>query len=112
MRRRLAGERPNNCRNVSLKRRILLKPDAIATSAIGSEVSWINCLASKTRRVCATATGEAPTCWRNNRRNWRAPTPSPIGEALNIRLIETARLDQRERAGNGVAGAAPERKIG
>jgi hypothetical protein len=33
-----------------------------ATSAIDNDVSWINCLASSTRRVCATATGEAPTC--------------------------------------------------
>ncbi len=49
-------------RKVSLKRRTLLKPEASATCAIGSDVSWISCLASSTRRVCATAIGEAPTC--------------------------------------------------
>ena len=47
-----------------------------AISAIGRDVSWINCLASNTRRVCATATGEAPRCWRNSRRNCLSPTPS------------------------------------
>ena len=40
--------------NVSLKRRMLPKPDANAISAIGRRVSWMSCLASRTRRVWAT----------------------------------------------------------
>jgi hypothetical protein len=48
---------------VSLKRRTLVKPLASATSVMLSALSWISCFASSTRRVCATAIGEAPT-WR------------------------------------------------
>ena len=36
----------------------------------------------------------------------------PVGKAFDIVLIEAAGLDQRERAGHGVGGAAPEREIG
>src|SRR3954467_906975 len=113
MRRNVAGERPNICRKISLKRRTLLKPDASATSAIESWVSWINCLASNTRRVCATAIGDAPTCWRNSPPRVFAPADGrraavrgkrppqlpradaePVGQALDIVFIETAGFDQ------------------
>jgi len=36
----------------------------------------------------------------------------PVGKALDIGLVESAGFDQGERAGHGVAGAAPEREIG
>jgi hypothetical protein len=70
------GGRPKSCWKVSLNRRILPKPAASATSAIGSLVSWINCLASSTRRVCATAIGDAPEMRRKSRRSCRSPTPT------------------------------------
>ena len=76
LRRSALGGRPNRSWNVSLKRRTLPKPEASATSAIGRCVSCRSCLANSTRRVWATAMGEAPR-WRwNRRRSWRPPTPS------------------------------------
>ena len=56
-------------------REMLPKPAANATSVIGRCVSWMSCLASSTRLVSATATGEAPRCCWNKRRNCRSPTP-------------------------------------
>ena len=64
-----------------MKRRTLPKPADSATSVIGSCVSWIRCLANSTRRVCATAIGEAPRCCWNSRRNCRPPTPSRSASA-------------------------------
>ena len=52
---------------------------------MGRRVSWISCLASSTRRVWATATGEAPRCSRNCRRSWRAPTPVRAASASGRR---------------------------
>ena len=53
----------------------------MAISVIGSRVSWINCLASSTRRLCATAMGEAPRCCWNSRRSCRSPTPTRLARA-------------------------------
>jgi hypothetical protein len=75
-RRSVPGGRPNSCWNVSLTRHTLPKPGASATSPIGRKISWIDCLASRTRRVWAAETGEAPRCWRNRRRSCRSPIPS------------------------------------
>ena len=36
----------------------------------------------------------------------------PAGEAFDIGLIEAAGFDQRQRARDGVGGAAPEREVG
>jgi hypothetical protein len=52
------------------------EPDARATSAIGSRVSWISCLASSTRRVWATDTGGGAEVLAEQRRSWRSPTPN------------------------------------
>ena len=50
--------------------RTLPKPAARATHAIDRSLSCSNARASSTRRVWATATGDAPRCWRNSRRRW------------------------------------------
>src|SRR4051812_36326339 len=36
----------------------------------------------------------------------------PVTQALDVVVVEPTGLDQRERARNGVGGAAPERKLG
>jgi hypothetical protein len=64
-----AGERRNNCVKTSLKRLILRNPAASATFAIDRFVSRNNWIATSTRRVCATATGDAPTCSAKSRRS-------------------------------------------
>ena len=101
-RRRLAAQRARRpaeqLRKVSLKRRTLPKPAASATSAIGRRVSWISCLANSTRRVWATATGEAPRCCWNRRRSWRSPTPSRSASASTSPPRRRAR---RRRSGPG-----------
>ena len=58
-------------------------------------VSWISCLANSTRRVCATAIGEAPRCCRNSRRSCRSPTPSRSASASTSAVaVERAVRDQ------------------
>jgi len=47
---------------------MLVKPAANATADIGSAVSSMSVLARCTRRVVATAVGEAPAWRRNSRR--------------------------------------------
>ncbi len=59
-----------------LKRRRLWKPEASATSVIGSAVSVSSCLANNRRWVAWTAIGGAPRCLTNRRRSCRAPTSS------------------------------------
>ena len=90
---------------------MLPKPAAAATSVIGRRVSWISCLASRIRRVCAIETGEAPRCCRNSRRSWRSPMPSRAAKASTFGVIERAGFDQSERARDGVGTAAPERQF-
>ena len=90
-RRSALGGRPNSLRKISLKRRTLPKPAASATSVIGRRVSWISCLANSTRRVCATAIGEAPRCCWNSRRSWRPPTPSRSASASTPASLRRAR---------------------
>jgi hypothetical protein len=50
-RRSSLGDRRYSVWNVALKRRMLLKPDAKATSVIGMVVSTMSCFAKSTRRV-------------------------------------------------------------
>ena len=107
-----SGGRRNSAWNVSLNRRRLPKPAAMAISVIGRRVSWINCLASSTRRLCATAMGEAPRCCWNSRRSCRSPTPTRLAEVIDGGLIQRAQFDQSEGAGDGVGGAAPGAEVG
>jgi len=94
-----------------LNRRTLLKPDASATSAIGSDVSWINCLASKTRRVLRHRDRRRPDMLAKQPSQLGARDAQPVCETFDIGLIETAGFDQGERARHRVGGAAPEREI-
>jgi len=55
---------------------MLVKPAANAIADIGSVVSSMSVFARCTRRVAATAVGEAPACRRKSRRRWRAVMPS------------------------------------
>src|SRR5262249_61480297 len=68
-RRRIAlGGRRYTARNAALNRRMLVNPAANATADIGSVVSSMRVFARCTRRVVATAVGDAPAWRRNNRR--------------------------------------------
>src|SRR5439155_542145 len=60
----------------ALNRRMLVNPAANAMADIGMAVSSIRAFARCTRRVVATAVGEAPAWRRNSRRRWRAVMPS------------------------------------
>ena len=80
-RRNSRGGRSYSAWNVALNRRTLPKPDTSATSASGICVSTISCFAKSTRRVCATAIGDAPRCCLNSRRTWRSPTPNRSASA-------------------------------
>ncbi len=95
--------------NASLKRRTLPKPEASAISAIGRRVSWMSCLAKSTRRVWATATGEAPRCCWKRRRSCRPPTPSRSASASTLASSPSSSpsRDEREPAGHRVGRAAP-----
>ena len=79
------------CWKVSLKRRTLPKPDASATSVIGRFVSWISCLASSTRRVCATATGEAPRCWLKQAAQLPAADAEAAGQGFDAAVVRAPR---------------------
>ena len=71
-------------------------------------------MANSTRRVWATAIGEAPRwCW-NSRRSWRPPTPSRSASTSTSAslAVECALGDQRQRAAHRVGGAAPEGEVG
>ena len=111
-RRSVAGGRPNSCWKVSLKRRTLPKPEASATSAIGRRVSWISCLASSTRRVWATATGEAPEVLAEQAAQLALADAEALGQGFDVAVVQRAGLDQRQRAGDGVGGAAPGAEVG
>ena len=69
--------------NASLKRRLLPKPAASAICVIGSEVCSSRQTAKCSRRVCATASGEAPTCRANSRSRCRGPMPSRAASAVD-----------------------------
>jgi hypothetical protein len=117
------GGRPNNLAKVSLKRRTLPKPADSATSVIGSWVSWISCLANSTRRVCATAMGEAPRCWLNRRRSWRPPIPSfsakastpaslssSAPSAISLSARDTVLDEPRQKASSGAISGRQRRQ--
>ncbi len=55
------GELPIRARNSALNRRTLPNPAANAMSVSGSAVSCSSCLASASRRVCASSTGDTPS---------------------------------------------------
>src|SRR5882757_2676790 len=59
----------------ALNRRTQPNPEASATWFIGKFVSSISFLAKCRRRVCATAIGVAPRCFKNKRRRCLDPTP-------------------------------------
>jgi len=64
---------------------MLVNPAANATADIGSTVSSMSVFARCTRRVVATAVGEAPAWRRNSRRRWRAVIPSASARASTRR---------------------------
>ena len=73
-----------------LNRRTLLNPAAMAISAMGIRVSWMSCLAKRTRLVCATEIGQAPRCWRNRRRSWRSPKPSRSASKFTLASLPSS----------------------
>ena len=99
---------------MSLKRRRLPKPAANATSTIFMRVSWSSCFASSTRRVCATAIGDAPRCLSKRRRSWRSPMPrrsarpstSPSSSAPSAISASARDTRARRRAPAGEIGRA------
>ena len=67
-RRTLVGALRYTARKAALNRRMLPKPAANAIADIGIAVSSTSVFARCTRRVVATAVGEAPACRTNSRR--------------------------------------------
>ncbi len=107
-RRSADGGRANRAWNTALQRRTLEKPLANATSASGSAVSWRSCLASASRRDCASSTGETPISATIARRRWRPLTPSSAARSsADPSFIEpasmraTAAAHRRETASTG-----------
>ena len=93
----------------ALKRRRLAKPAACAISVIGSAVSSSSFFAKWTRRVCATASGDAPRCSSNRRRRWRSADADLRRELVHAALVERALADQAQRARHGGGRALPGR---
>src|SRR5207249_3659232 len=71
-------------RNAALKRRTLANPAANAIVPIGSVVSSTRTLARCTRRVVATAAGDAPAWRTKSRRRCRAVMPSVSARSSTV----------------------------
>jgi hypothetical protein len=71
-------------RNAALNRRMLVNPAANAMADIGMSVPSIRAFARCTRRVVATAVGEAPAWRRNRRRRCRAVMPSVSARSSTV----------------------------
>jgi len=63
---------------------MLANPAANAIADIGIAVSSTSRLARCTRRVVATAAGEAPVCRMNSRRRWRGVMPSVSARSSTV----------------------------
>jgi hypothetical protein len=63
---------------------MLANPAANAIADIGIRVSSISRFARCTRRVVATAIGEAPACRANSRRRWRVVIPSVSARSSTV----------------------------
>ena len=105
--RRIAdGGRRYTARNAVLNRRMLANPAANAIAAIGIGVSSTSALARCTRRVVATAVGEAPACRPKSRRRCRAVIPSV--SARSSTLLPSSRKPRSiSRSARETEAAAP-----
>ena len=73
----------------------------------------MSCLAKSTRRVWATAMGEAPRCCRNNRRSWRPPYAQAFRQCFHaiVIAVECTFGNESEGAGNRARSSPPRGQI-
>jgi len=85
---------------------MLVNPAAKAMADIGMAVSSISVFARCTRRVVATAIGEAPACRRNSRRRCRAVIPS-VSARSSTSLASSRNPRSMSRSARDTVAAAP-----
>ena len=95
-----------------MNRRRLPKPAASAMSVIGRLVSSISRFAKCSRRVCATAFGDAPTCCTNSRCRWRGPMPTRAASSSTDAASSTPSSISLQRALDDGGRAEPGRRAG
>jgi len=85
---------------------MLVNPAANATADTGRAVSSRSVFARWTRRVVATAVGEAPAWRRNSRRRWRAVIPS-VSASSSTRRPSSRNPASMSRSARETLAAAP-----
>ncbi len=93
-------------RNAALNRRMLANPAASAIADIGIMVSSTSLFARCTRRVVATAVGEAPACRTNSRRRCRDVIPSVSARSSTV-LPSSRNPRSMSRRARVIVAAAP-----